>query len=724
MKTSLTRREFLQKSLAGTGLVLAAVATPFGERLLSAAEIKEEGVTFRPNVWLQVTPEGAVTVVVNKSEMGQGVDTSLPMIVADELDADWHQVRFSVAPADIRYIDPVWGKQSTGGSTSIRHMYGTLRKAGAAGREMLIRAAAQTWGVLPGECESSKGTVKHRPTGRTLTYGELASKAASLPVPKRPVLKKESQFAIMEKPLKRLDIPDKVHARARFGIDTFIDGMLYASIERPPVFGAKAVRYDAAAALKVKGVRHVVPIKTGIAVCADKPDEAWRGRTALKTEWGKGADPDLDNKTLGELFVKAMNTKGVVAKRRGDTDAALGKAAKKLEATFMLPYLSHATMETMDCTAHVRKDGCEIWVPTQNQSGVVEVTEKETGLKPGKIMVHTTYLGGGFGRRFETQVVKEAVAISKITGKPIKLLWTREEDMKNDYYRPGNYSKIIGGLDEKGNLMAWSHKIVCPSVFEHAMPQMVKNGIDTEAVANLDDMKYGVPNLYVEYVKFDTPIPVGFWRSVGSSHNGFTVESFMDEMAHAAGKDPLEFRLGLLKDQPRVSRVLKTVAEKAGWGNPVPKGDGRGIAYDFSFGSYVAQVAEVSVNRKDGTIKVHRVVAAIDCGPIVNPAIIEAQLTGAIIMGLSAALGERIDFAGGGVETSNFDTYKLLRMSQIPEKIEVHIIKSGDSQGGVGEPGLPPLAPAVANAVFNAVGIRLRNLPMTPEVVLKALKDA
>jgi isoquinoline 1-oxidoreductase subunit beta len=724
MKTSLTRREFLQKSLAGTGLVIAAAATPFGTRLLSAAEIEKEEVAFSPNVWLRVASDNMVTVIVNKSEMGQGVDTSLPMIVADELDADWSKVKFSTAPADARYIDPVWGKQFTGGSTSIRHMYGPLRKAGAAGREMLVKAAAQTWGVPAGECETSKGTVKHKPTGRKLTYGELTSKASSLPVPQSPSLKKESQLTIMEKPMQRLDIPDKVHAKAKFGIDTFVDDMLYASIERPPAYGARAVAYDEPAALKVKGVKYVVPINSGIAICSGKPDEAWRGRTALKVKWGKGIEPGLSSKTLEEQFVRAMDKPGAVAQNRGEAGAALEKAAKKLEATFMLPYLSHATMEPMDCTAHVRKDGCEIWVPTQNQSGVVEVAGKETGLKTEQITVHTTYLGGGFGRRFETDVVTEAVAISKKTGRPIKLLWTREEDMKNDYYRPANYSKIVGGLDGKGNLIAWSHKIVCPSVFQHAMPQMVKHGIDPEAVEGLENMKYGIPNLHVEYVKFDAPVPVGFWRSVGSSHNGFTVESFMDELAHAAGRDPLDFRLDLLKDQPRAGRVLTTVADKAGWGKPIPGGEGRGIAFDFSFGSYVAHVAEVSVDRKDGTIKVHRVVAAIDCGPIVNPAIIEAQVRGAIIMGLSAALGERINFADGGVETSNFDSYQLLRMKEVPDKIEIHIIKSGDSQGGVGEPGLPPLAPAVASAVFNAAGIRLRDLPMTPDVVLKALKKA
>jgi isoquinoline 1-oxidoreductase beta subunit len=422
----------------------------------------------------------------------------------------------------------------------------------------------------------------------------------------------------------------------------------------------------------------------------------------------------MDNETLQKAFIRDLEKKGVIARKDGDAVHALDKAARKIDVTYVLPYLYHATMEPMNCTADVRKDRCDIWVPTQNQTGVLDFAEKETGLKPDQIHVYTTYLGGGYGRRSETDVVEEAVRISKATGRPVKLIWKREEDVKNDFYRPGNCSKVRGGLDENGRLIAWSHKIVCPSIFARAMPAAMKNGIDPGAMDCLQDLEYEVPNLTVEYVRIDTPVPVGFWRSVGASHNAFTIESFVDEMAHLAGKDPLDFRLGLLTKHHRAHRVLEAAAEKAGWGKPIQKGEGRGIAWSFAFGTYVAEAAEVSVDTKEGTIRVHRVVAAVDCGPVVNPAIITAQIKGAITMGLSAALKERVNFAKGGVASSNFDDYHLLRMSEIPE-IEVHIIKSDDARGGIGEPGLPPIAPAVANAVFNATGRRVRNLPMTPE---------
>jgi isoquinoline 1-oxidoreductase beta subunit len=379
-------------------------------------------------------------------------------------------------------------------------------------------------------------------------------------------------------------------------------------------------------------------------------------------------------------------------------------------------------MEPMNCTASVNKNSCEIWVPTQNQTGVLHLAQKLTGLKPEQIQVHTTYLGGGFGRRFETDFVEEALTIAKSTGKPVKLIWKREEDIQNDFYRPANSSRIEAALDEKDNLIAWSHKIVCQSIFSRVFPEQVKEGIDPAAVEGLKNMEYEVPNIRVEYVKIENPVPVGFWRSVGSSHNAFTVESFIDEAADAAGKDPLDFRLGLLKKHQRSYRVLEVVAEKAGWGKPLKKGQGRGIAQQMSFDSYIAQVAEVSVDKSNGMIKVHRVVCAVDCGPIVNPKIITAQMTSAIIMGLSAALHEGISFAKGRVVSSNFSDYPLLRMSEIPE-IEVHIVNSKDKMGGIGEPGLPPCAPAVANAVFHASGLRLRRLPMKPETVMEALKN-
>lgn len=721
MKTSITRREFLQKSLAGAGIAIAVSITPFGTRLLSAEEIATDSTGFNPNVWLSITPDNIVHVIVNKSEMGQGVYTSLPMIVADELDADWKQVRITAAAAADKYKDPAWGAQATGGSSSIRHMYEPLRLAGAAARQMLLTAASETWKVPEKECEVSQGTVRHITTKKILSFGELTKKAAGLPAPKSPVLKSEGQFGLIGRPLDRLDVHDKVNGRAIFGIDSFAPDMQYAAIARPPAYGAKPLSSDKDAALKIKGVTDVVQIPTGIAVCAAAPEAAWKGRDALKVKWDRGEHPDLDNNTLEKAFMEDLSKNGVIARNDGDAKTVLSKPLKKFGATYMLPYLSHATMEPMNCTASVGRDKCEIWVPTQNQSGVLRLAEKITGLKPGQIQVHTTFLGGGFGRRFETDVVEEALRISKSTGRPVKLIWKREEDMQNDLYRPANCSRIEGAIDENGRLLAWSHKIACPSIFSRVFPEQVKEGIDPAAVEGLKNMEYEVPNIRVEYVRTGNPVPVGFWRSVGSSHNAFTVESFIDEAAVAAGKDPLEFRLGLLKDHRRSYRVLEVAAEKAGWGKPLRMGQGKGIAQHMSFDSYIAQVAEVSVDKKNGMIKVHRVVCAVDCGPVVNPAIITAQMTGAIIMGLSAALHESITFANGGVSSANFSDYPLLRMSETPE-IEVHIVKSKDKMGGIGEPGLPPVAPAVANALFRAASLRLRRLPMKPETVLETLK--
>jgi isoquinoline 1-oxidoreductase subunit beta len=719
MNPSITRRQFLKKSLAGAGMTIAISINPFGSSIVSSQEIKKG--LFSPNVWVQITPDNIVTIIVNKSEMGQGVYTSLPMILADELEVDWKQIRIKAAPAGEKYKDPAWGMQLTGGSTSVRHMFEPLRKAGATAREMLLTAAAQTWEVPQSECEAQQGMVRHIKSGRTMTYGQLCEKASKLPIPQNPSLKKESQFRFIGTPMSRLDVPDKVDGSAIFGADIFVPDMLYAAVARPPAYGAKVISYDQEAAEKVSGVVKVVRIDRGMAISARSLDAAWKGKKALNVKWDKGSHPDLNNETLEKSFIQHLGKQGAIARNDGNVKNTLSRAAKKIGATYILPYLSHVTMEPMNCTAHILGDRCDIWVPTQNQSGVLQVAEKITGLKPEQIHVHTTYLGGGFGRRSETDVVEEALQISKAMGKPVKLIWTREEDIQYDFYRPGNCCKIEGGIDSKGHLLAWSHKVVVPSIFARVFPQMMKSGIDPAAVEGIANMEYEIPNLYVEYVRIDTPIPVGFWRSVGSSHNAFTVESFVDELAYAAQKDPLEFRLSLLKNHPRPSRVLEVVAEKSAWGRSLKKGQGLGMAYHFSFGSHVAQVAEVSVNKKDGTIKVHRVVCAVDCGPVVNPAIITAQMTSGIIMGLSAALKERVDFGHGGVESANFYNYNELRMSEVPE-IEVHLVRSKEEMGGIGEPGLPPIAPALANAVFKAAGIRLRRLPMTSKTVMEAAK--
>jgi len=721
MKSSITRREFLKKSLAGAGFTLAISTSPFGLRLLSAQELPKD--LFSPNAWVQITPDNIVTVIVNKSEMGQGVYTSLPMILSEELEADWKQVKVKGAPARDEYKDPVFGMQLTGGSTSVRHMFEPLRKAGAAAREMLVSAAAETWGVPPGECEARQGWVRHRKSARKLNYGELCDKASKLPIPENPPLKKVYEFKLIGTRVPRLDLQEKIDGKATFGIDVFVPDMLYAAISLPPAYGAKIVSYENEAAKKIPGVQHVIVTDRGIAVCAKTIDGAWKGRMALNAEWDKGTHPDLNSETLEKNFLEHLNQPGLSAKKEGNVENALGKAAKKLEATYLLPYLYHATLEPMNCTAHVRQDRCDLWVPTQFQSGVLMSAEKITGLKPVQIHIHTTYLGGGFGRRAEVDVVEEALQISKATGKPIKLIWTREEDVKNDFYRPGNCCSIEAGLDQQGRIVAWSHKVVVPSIFARFFPQMVKDGIDPAAVEGISDMEYEIPNLNVEYVKIDTPIPVGFWRSVGHSHNAFTVESFIDELAYLAKRDPLEFRMSHLRKRPRAQQVLRVAAERAGWGKPLRKGHGRGIAYHYSFGSHVVHVAEVSMDKTEGKIKVHKVVSAVDCGPVVNLDTVKAQIEGATLFGLSAALMEKIQFSNGGVENENFYNYELIRMSDVPE-IEVNVLRSREKLGGVGEPGVPPIAPAVANAVFNASGIRVRSLPMTPETILKAMKQS
>ena len=719
MKSELTRREFLKVS--GTGLAIAVAATSTGIRLLSAADLAEAGVSFKPSVWLEVRPDETVVVTVSKSEMGQGIYTSLPMIVADELDADWKRVELAVAPAADAYKDPVWGSQSTGGSSSIRHMYGPLRKAGAAAREMLATAAARKWKVPVSECVAELGTIRHGKSKKALSYGKLTQAAAGLPVPQEPGLKKASQFRYIGTDIPRLDMHDKVNGTAKFGIDSFVTGMLYAAVSRPTALGAALGSANKDAALAIPGVKAVVPVNGSLAVCAVTPEAAWKGRDALKAAWSAGASPGMSNATLEQDFTARLDEQGIVAKNEGDASAAIDKAATKLEGVYVLPYLSHATMEPMNCTADVRADRCEIWVPTQNQTGTLAAAGKITGLKPEQITVHTTYLGGGFGRRFERDFVEEAVTISKALSKPVKLIWKREEDMQNDFYRPMNATRMRASVAADGTVSAWSHTIVCPSIFARVFPGSMKNGIDNAAVEGVADMEYEIPNLHVEYVRHDTAVPIGFWRSVGSSHNAFTVESFIDELAHAAGKDPLAFRLSMLKKHARAAKVLEVAAEKAGWGKPLPAGRARGIAYSLSFGTYVAEVAEVSVDKQSGVITVHKVTCAVDCGSVVNPAIVKDQMMGGIMMGLSSGLKEKIEIADGGIRSANFGDYELLRMSAAPE-VDVHIVVSNEALGGIGEPGVPPLAPAVANALFAATGARIRTLPMNPAAVKAALK--
>lgn len=729
MENQISRRNFLKKSLKVAGLTIAVSITPSGYKLLNASEKKEQALkSFKPNAWFEITPDNAVTVTIGNSEMGQGVLTALPMIIADELGADWSQVKVVQGPALAAFKNPLIKLQITVASASVRGFYAPLRNAAAAGRAMLIQAAAQTWKVPENACEAVTGAVRNKKSGSKLTYGQLCLKAATLQIPKTPPLKKKSQLRYMGKTMPRVDIPDKVSGKAIFGYDVEMPDLHYAILARPPAYGAKSLSYDDKAAMKIKGVKKIVPTPDWIAVCADSFYAALEGRDALNAKWGKGVLPGMDNAVIEKSLMADLDKPGAKVRREGDVKASLAQAKKKLEATYYVPYVAHATMEPMNCTAYFQKDRCEIWAPTQSQTVAQIVGSKVSGLKPENVHINTTLLGCGLGRRANPDFVAQAVIVSKALGKPVKLVWTREQDFKYDFFRAATSHRIESGIDGQGNLTGWSHKVVTPSILKYIRPQLVKGGIDFYCLWGLADYPgsphdnntaYKYPNYYLEFLISELPPPVAPWRSVQNAPNAFVVESFMDEMAHLAGKDPLAFRLALLKGNMRATRVLETVAKKAGWGKKMPKGRGLGIAQHYCFGSYVAQVADVSV-KKDGTIKVNRVDVAVDCGPVVNPGPLEAQMEGGIIMGLSTALKEEVKFANGGVATENFENYDLLRMSEVPE-IKVHIIDSDEKIGGIGEPGVPPAAPAAANAVFAATGARLRTIPMTPERVVKAL---
>ena len=707
-----SRRNFLKASLLAGGGLIVGVHIP---GLNGSAKAAQQGIsTFVPNAFLRIAKDGSVTVIGNHSEMGQGAYTSGAMTIAEELDADWTKIRVEPAPVDPAYNHPIYGVQITGGSTSTWSEWDRLRKAGAAARQMLLAAAAQTWNVDPSTCRTGNGQVIHTNSQRRLSYGELVEKAATLTPPQNVTLKDPKDFKIIGKAIKRLDTPDKTNGKAVFGLDVNVPGMLVAVVARPPVFGGQLKNFNADKAKAVPGVRYVVEIERGVAVVADGFWPAKLGREALEIVWDEGPRASLDSRTQREEYAGLAKKTGVVAKNEGEAVSALSKASKKLEAIYDLPYLAHATMEPMNCVADVRADSCEIWVGTQFQSGDRDAAARDTGLKPEQVKLHTTLLGGGFGRRspLDSHVVREAVQISKTVKVPVKVVWTREDDMRGGYYRPRAYHTVSAGLDGNGKPVAWQQRIVCQSIFVGTPfePAVVKNGVEETAVEGAADLPYDIPNLLVEWHQAPDGVPVFILRSVGHSHTAFVVETFVDELAHAAGKDPFEFRNALLGKHPRHKRVLEFVAEKAGWGKALSNGRGRGLAVHESFGSYVAQVAEVSIS-KDRGLRVHRVVCAVDCGPVVNPDIVRAQMEGGIVFGLTAALYGEITFEKGRVRQGNFHDYPMLRMHEMPQ-IEVHIVPSEDKMGGAGEVGVPPVAPAVANAVFALTSKRIRRLPI------------
>ncbi len=696
-----SRRDFLKSSAAmGGGLVIGFVlpgAARFAEATAAAA--------FQPNAFIRITPDNRVTVIVGLSEMGQGVLTAIPMLVAEELEADWGKIRIEQAPADPAFANPIFKVQATGGSTSVRGHWEPMRKAGATAREMLIAAAADTWKVNSSTCHAQSGAVIHA-SGKKLTYGQLANRAATMPVPAEVTLKDPKDFKLLGKGAKRLDSPGKVNGTAKFGMDVRLPGMLTAVVARSPVAGGKVASFSADKAKPMPGVKHVVQIGSGVAVVANGYWAAKQGRDALEIKWDEGANAALSSADISKAMSESADKGGVVARKDGDVSAVT--AAKKLEAVYEVPYLAHACMEPMNCTAWVKPDSVEIWAGTQAQGINQTVLSKVAGVKPEQVKVNTMLLGGGFGRRFGQDFAVDAVLISKAVGGPVKLIYSREDDMKGHFYRPAAQVKFRGGLDAAGHPVMYSARVSCSSVFQAAGFPLT-NDLDQAAVEGLKEWPYDCPNVQVEWSRYEPGIGVWFWRSVGHSQNFFFSESFIDEMAVAAGKDPFEYRRGLLTQRPRHRAALELAASKAGWGSPLAAGRARGIAVCESFGSMVAEVAEVSL--VDGKVKVHRVVCAVDCGMTVNPDIVRRQMESAIIFGLSAALYGKITIKDGRVEQSNFHDYPVVRINETPQ-VEVHIVPSGEKPGGVGEPGTPPIAPAVSNALFALTGKRIRSLPI------------
>jgi isoquinoline 1-oxidoreductase subunit beta len=703
----ISRRALIKGGLAvGAGLVVGFELPLGGRRAVGQQALG----LFTPNQWITIDRDGLVTIVNSVVEMGQGSLTTMPMIVADELDADLGRVNVRQAPANpALYANPVTKTQSYGGSRGVRDHMQMLRKAGAAAREMLMQAAANEWGAPVGEVTTEPGVVIHKPTGRRLPYGALVDKAAQLPVPQDPKLKTPDQFRYIGKIIRRRDTPLKVNGTAIFGMDVQVPEMLIASIERSPVFGGEVKSFNAAAAKRVKGVSHVVKVTNGVAVVADSFWAAIQGRKALTATWDEGALATLTSAQISSGYAEAVKQKGQEARKDGDAEKALAEGGKIVEAVYEVPFLEHACMEPMNATAHVRADACEIWAPTQNPGGTQQTGARLTGLPANKVVVNTTFLGGGFGRRGEQDFITDAVETSRAVGKPVKVMWTREDDIQHGFYRPATYNVFKAALDPKGMPVAWWNRIAGPGL-QVQKGRVPAYSLDATALAGARDMPYDVPNVLVDWVHKDFGIPVGFWRSVGASQNIYIVEGFVDELAAAAGKDPFEYRRALLGKSPRHKTVLELAARKANWGAPLPAGRARGIAVAFSYGSYAAHVAEVSV-APTGKVRVHKLVGAIDAGIAVNPDQVKAQMEGGAIYALTSVFYGEITIDRGRVKESNFHDYRMLRIDEAPE-MEVHILDSGEAPGGLGEPGVPTVAPAVCNAIFALTGRRIRKLPL------------
>jgi isoquinoline 1-oxidoreductase beta subunit len=727
------RRDFLKTATTGgVALIIGFHISPTA--FADQAQDQEKKIPNPLDAWVRVTADNNVTLILGKSEMGQGIMTALPMILAEELCLDWKRVKIEQAPTNPKIYD-----HGTGGSGSIAGSWLPLRRAGAAAREMFVSAAAARWNVSRDTCKAQNGGILHGARKNFLTYGELVSEAAKLPVPdfNTVPLKNSNDFTIVGRDTRRFEGRDKSTGAAIFGLDSRVPGMLFAVIARCPVFGGKVKTFDASKAKAVPGVREVFAIDPvaqgaftagGVAVLADNSWAAIEGRKALQITWDEGPAASESSASLRQQFLDNAAKPGKVVRNDGDADAAISSAAKKVDASYEFPFAPHATMEPMNCTVHIRPDGAEAWVPTQAPQWAQQVIAGVAKLPPEKVIVHTTLMGGGFGRRYQADFVMEAAQVAKVSGKPVMVFWTREDDMQHGFYRPASYHHFSGALDAKGNLAAWKHFQTSTSIEAMWSPKGEENAEKSE-FATAAFIPYQTANYRVEYTLAKSSVPRAWWRSVEHSSSGFVVESFIDELAVAAGADPLEYRLRLIGedrkipdftnpkenkplDTARLKGVLRLAAEKAGWGKPLPKGIFRGLAGYYSFESYTAAVVEVSV--KDGAVKVRRIVYAVDCGRPINPDGVRAQVESAAIYGLSAALHDAITISGGRVEQSNFHDYQMPRINETP-KTEVHVVMSQEEPTGIGEPGLPVVAPAMCNAIFAATGKRIRRLPVRAE---------
>jgi isoquinoline 1-oxidoreductase beta subunit len=726
-----SRRAFLATSVAG-GLTLAfhlpvraagdPVKGPVNEPVQPPDDTKGK---FAPNAFIRIDKEGTTTLVMPQVEMGQGVYTAIPMIIAEELDGDFSKVALLHAPAsDKLYGNPPFGVQVTGNSNSIRAFWEPLRKAGATARAMLVQAAAQQWQVEPSTCTAANGEVLHPPSARKLGYGALAEAAAQVPPPKDVPLKDPAKFTLIGKSLKRLDTPDKVNGKVVYGIDAMLPGMKFATLRLPPVLGAKVAKVDDTAARKIPGVAKVVVLDDLVAVVADNMWTAKKGLEALDITWNEGANAKVNTDDIWTQIRAASAKDGVVAKSVGDIAQGLA-TGEKVDASYELPLLAHAAMEPMNCTAHFRGDSCEIWLGTQVVSRIQQASAAALGLPVDKVIVNNHLLGGGFGRRLEPDMAVATVRIAKEVAKdsdsPVKVVWTREEDTRHDVYRPV-YRDVISATLKDGRIFGWKYRVTGSAVLARWLPPAFQKGIDFDAVDSAVDIPYDIPNLSVEYVRDEPPgVVTGFWRGVGPNNNVFAIECFIDELARKAGKDPIAFRRDMLGKNPRMKAVLDLVAEKSGWGQALPPRTGRGVCVQPSFESFIATVIEAEVDEQ-GEVRMRRITSAVDTGIAVNPDIVVAQLQGGLVFGLSAALWGEVTLKAGRVQQSNFNDYRVLRIDEVPQ-IDVHVVKSGEHPAGIGETGANAGPPALRNAIYAATGVALRRLPIDRSLLVAGRKS-